>query len=110
MISHVTSLKGLLILQLFSINKIHCRQSQDARIEHQQIHILDLQTTAEYGDDDEHTTAKNVLTHISLSNSNLSAEERKEPPCIQLDQLQKNIAMLGNDLLDEEPCTAPPIK
>ncbi|KAG2746680.1 hypothetical protein P692DRAFT_201666657, partial [Suillus brevipes Sb2] len=44
MISHVTSLKGLLILQLFSINKIHCRQSQDARIEHQQIHILDLQT------------------------------------------------------------------
>ncbi|KAH7906696.1 hypothetical protein BJ138DRAFT_973889, partial [Hygrophoropsis aurantiaca] len=44
MCSRVTSLEGLLILRPFNINKIRCRQSEDARREEKRLYLLSLQT------------------------------------------------------------------
>ncbi|EDR05731.1 uncharacterized protein LACBIDRAFT_302986 [Laccaria bicolor S238N-H82] len=45
MLSHVTSIKGLLILRSFSRNKITCNVSEDLRVENKRLREIVLETT-----------------------------------------------------------------
>ncbi|KAJ3878273.1 hypothetical protein F5051DRAFT_328367 [Lentinula edodes] len=60
-ISRVKTLDGLLILRLFQLKKIQCRQSQDNRVEQQRLHYLSLTTIVSVGSVIERAKAKKSL-------------------------------------------------
>ncbi len=62
MLSRVKSLDGLRILWPFSIRKIQCRQSEDARRELQRLNFLQLLTITELGDALESAHAQDALS------------------------------------------------
>ncbi|KAJ6522575.1 hypothetical protein B0H19DRAFT_969754 [Mycena capillaripes] len=72
MISRVTSLDGLLILNSFSKDRITCRQSEDVRNEATRHRILALNTIAETGSREEAAEARSKLAVLSGSSAELS--------------------------------------
>jgi hypothetical protein len=67
MISWVTSLQGLLILRPFEKKKIQCNMSEDTRKEFRRLHILNLHSLMEYGNEDDRNKAKLELDSIPQS-------------------------------------------
>lgn len=65
MISRVTSLDGLLILNSFKKDRITCRQSEEVRNEATRHQILALHTIVETGSPEEVKEAKNKLAGLS---------------------------------------------
>ena len=67
MVSHVTSLDGLIILRPFDKGKIQCRQSEDSRNETKWLQNLHLETIIKYGSPTEALNAQNALNLLNRS-------------------------------------------
>jgi len=104
MASRVTSLDGLLILGDFGIQKIQKRQSQYSREEFERLRVLDLQTTLQYGDDDQRHDAACQLTEISpewsrfrLTEDDINPESKRR--AVQLNEFHAQLNPLMTNAL-----------
>jgi len=82
MVSHVTSLKGLLILRPFKFSKIKCHQSQDTRREFSQLNMLRLRTIVKIGTSEEQQNAIDTLS-VNESGSIEPHKPKQRLPNIQ---------------------------
>ena len=69
MISRCTNLDGLLIMRPFPILKITSRRSQEARNEFSRLHLLQLQTIALHGTQQEQEAARNQLVSTNCDSA-----------------------------------------
>ena len=103
MVSHVTSLDGLLILRHFRREKIKCRQSEDLRTECQRLENLRLDTISEFGSPQEIA----ALVAASGRNSNNSHSNQIQNDTSSSDSLHAKKkrplqVVLTNDLVNTD--------
>lgn len=88
MLSQVTSIQGLLILQPFVRNKISCNISQDLREENKRLRVLSLQTLAKESKDT--IEVEEALNELACTNLTYSGHTPASAP--QKQKLQPNEA------------------
>jgi hypothetical protein len=78
MLSRIKTLDGLLILRPFTITRIQCRQSEDARREFRRLELLRLRTIAKLGDAEESHIAEITLGKTKFAHQILEGNDDEE--------------------------------